>query len=89
MIDMLKPTENFGADQIRFLQKEASEWIKSANESIIAAASNGNDRTHIDITNRSELGNKFYKGADALIEHFKSRGFECNVAGQSHVEIKW
>lgn len=86
---MLQPTENFSADSIRFLQKEASEWIKAANEAIIEAASNGGNEARIDITTRSELGHKFYRGAYALIEHFKARGFQCNVAGQSYVEIKW
>lgn len=84
---MLQPSENFGAEQIRFLQREAESWIIKANEEIIYAAENGRNQAHVDI--KSDLGSKFYNAPDALIEHFKNRGFDVLVNGQTSIIIKW
>lgn len=86
---MLQPSENFTADQIRFLQNEAAEWIRHANQKIIEAANEGKSEASIDITGRNPLGNKYYYAPDALIEHFKSRGFGHIWNGQSSVIFTW
>lgn len=87
---MLQPSENFGAEQIRFLQNEATDWIKYVNQEIIKAANDGKNEAYIDITSRKDnIGFKFYNAPDALIEHFKSRGFGYESGGQSYILIKW
>lgn len=87
---MLQPSENFGAEQIRFLQNEATEWIQHVNRKIIEAASDGKNEVHIDIRiKQGNIGQQFYKAASALIEHFKSRGFEYESNGQSSIIFKW
>jgi hypothetical protein len=87
---MLEPSENFGAEQIRFLQNEATEWIQHVNKKIIEAANEGKNEARIDIRIREgNIGQKFYKASDALIEHFKSRGFDYEPGGQSYITFKW
>lgn len=87
---MLQPSENFSAEQIRFLQNEATEWIQHVNKKIIEAATEGKDEAYIDITIKKDgIGQQFYKAPSALIEHFKSRGFAYESGGQSYVIFKW
>jgi hypothetical protein len=87
---MLTPSESFSAKEIRFLQNEASEWIKKVNAEIIKAAENGQSRVHISVYNNDKKDyTEFYNAPFALIEHFKNRGFNCEMAGQSNVLISW
>lgn len=87
---MLEPSENFSADQIRFLQNEATEWIQHVNKKIIEAANDGKNEAYIDIRRtEGNIGQQFYKAATALIEHFKNRGFEYEPNGQSFLVFKW
>lgn len=85
---MLQPSENFTADQIRFLQNEATEWIKHVNDKIIEAASAGKSEVYIDI-NAHPIGKKYWEAPNALIEHFKKRGFSHQFNGQCTTIFKW
>lgn len=87
---MLNPSENFSAKEIRFLQTVASEWIKKTNAEIIKAAENGDSKVQISVwDNLKKAYTEFYNAPFALIEHFKNRGFHCEMAGQSNVLISW
>ena len=86
---MLTPPENFTADNIRFLQNEATEWIQHANQKILEAANNGLSEAQVDITTRNPLGNKFYYAGSCLLDHFISRGFGAELCGQSYIKFSW
>lgn len=85
---MLQPTENFTADQIRFLQNEATEWINYVNEKIIEAASEGKNEVYIDI-HAHPIGKKYWEAPGVLIDHFKKRGFAHQYNGQCTTIFKW
>jgi hypothetical protein len=86
---MLQPTEYFHANEVRFLQAEAAEWIQYVNEKIIAAAGEGQYEVFIDISERDPIGKKYWQAPNALIEHFKSRGFTHQFNGQCSTIFKW
>jgi hypothetical protein len=86
---MLQPSEYFHANEVRFLQTEATEWIQYVNERIIAAASEGKHEVYIDISERDPIGKKYWQAPGALIEHFKSRGFVHQFNGQCTTIFKW
>lgn len=88
-INELLPTSNFGAEEIRFLQKEATEWIAAVNAEIIKAAKRGCNEVRIDITHKNKSGEKFYSAPVALSDHFKERGFTFEAEGQSYVKVSW
>ena len=86
---MLQPSEYFTAKEVQFLQNEASEWIHHVNKKIIEAASDGKSEVYIDITSRDPVGEKYWMAPDALIEHFKCRGFGHIYNGQSSAIFTW
>lgn len=86
---MLEPSANFTAQEVIFLQTEATEWIEYVNKKIIEAASNGKSEVTINITNYDPIGCKYWHAPGPLIEHFKSRGFIHEWGGQSSCGFKW
>jgi hypothetical protein len=87
---MLHPSDNFTADQIRFLQNEADEWIGKANRLIIEAANEGKSEVYIPIyENGSNRHNGYYNAPDALQAHFRQRGFNVTPNGQSSILVDW
>lgn len=89
MIEGLNPSEYFSAEQVRFLQNEAADWIRKANENIIEAANNGRNECIVDIRTTSGIGFKYYNAPDALRAHFEKRGFVIETGGMSNITIKW
>lgn len=85
---MLQPTEYFTEKEVSFLQNEASEWIHHVNQKIIEAASAGKSEVYIDI-HAHPIGKKYWNAPDALIEHFKRRGFTHQFNGQCTTIFKW
>jgi hypothetical protein len=87
---MLEPSDNFTADEIRFLQQEAEEWITKANALILAAANEGQAQARIPFyENGSKEHNGFFNAPFALQAHFKQRGFEIISNGMSSMTISW
>jgi hypothetical protein len=86
---MLEPSSNFTAEEVQFLQNEASEWISYVNSRIIEAASAGKSEVYINITDKDPIGCKYWRAPDALIEHFKSRGFGHKWNGQCTTVFTW
>lgn len=86
---MLQPSEGFTAKEVQFLQYEAAEWIQHVNKQIIAAASEGKSEVYIDISSRNPVGEKYWLAPDALIEHFKARGFSHRFNGQCSTIFSW
>lgn len=82
---MLKASDGFNADEIRFLQTEAAEYIQKCNDAILEAASNGKDEVWIEIINDQ----RYWKAPDALRAHFEKRGFKTLFGGQSNWGISW
>lgn len=87
---MLQPSENFSANEIRFLQNEAIEWIQKANKLILEAANEGNNEARIPFyENGSKEDNGYYNAPFALQAHFKQRGFDVIPYGMSSLIISW
>lgn len=87
---MLQPFENFTANEIRFLQNEATDWIEKANKLIIEAANAGKNEVYIPFyDNGSKEHNGYYNAPFALQAHFKQRGFTVKPNGQSSIIISW
>lgn len=82
---MIKPSNNFDAEEVRFLQLEASEYIQKCNDAILEAASNGKDEVWIEIIKDQ----RYWKAPDALRAHFEKRGFKTLFGGQSNWGISW
>lgn len=85
---MLQPFENFTANEIRFLQNEATEWIQKANMLIIEAANEGKSEVYIPIYEKGQPTG-YYNAPQALQAHFKQRGFVVQPNGQSSVILSW
>lgn len=87
---MLQPYENFTAEEIRFLQNEATEWIEKANKLIFEAANEGKDEVYIPFyDNGSNIHNGYFNAPFALQAHFKQRGFNVIPNGMSSMIINW
>lgn len=87
---MLKPSDNFTAKEIRFLQTEATEWIAMVNAKIIEAANNGDAKVRISIYDAVKKDDtEYYQAPYALRNHFEQRGFVVEPNGQTSIIIKW
>lgn len=87
---MLQPSENFTAKEIQFLQNHATEWIQKVNAEIIRVAENGGAEARISVYDHiKQEYTEFMLAPRVLIEHFKHRGFDAEMNGQSALIIKW
>lgn len=82
---MLKPSDNFSATEIQFLQNESADYIQKCNDAILEAASNGLSEVWIEIIKDQ----RYWKAPDALRAHFEKRGFKTLHGGQSNWGISW
>lgn len=90
LIKELSVLDHFRANEVRFLQNEATEWIQKANTLIIEAANEGKTEVQIPIyENGSKEHNGYYNAPLALQAHFKGRGFIVQPNGQSSIIISW
>ncbi len=87
---MLTPSSKFTAKEIRFLQTNASMWINHINEKIIDAA--GSNLTELNLSIWDNVKQDYEEcthALEALIEHFRQRGFNVKLNGQSSIIINW
>lgn len=85
---MLQSSGNFTATELRFLQKKANGWIVKTNALILDAAEKGRESITIAIPQNSDNRDDFYYAPNALLEHFRNRGFKID-AQMERLTINW
>lgn len=87
---MLKTSDNFSANEIRFLQNEATQFIQDTNAQIIEAAKIG--KSEIRVLKWDDKTQRYFTWTVAqlaIMAHFEHRGFTVIMEGMGSMTISW